>query len=93
MNDCNASAIVFFARAETVKADPGVRAYDEALKMGLPKSIGIIPEVLNTGFDFIDPNYPSTDTFIAEATRLPEYGIQTLRKNIRHNNCGMEETD
>ena len=78
--DYNASAVTFMSLAENVKADLGIKAYeDESLKTGLQMSIGVIPEVLYAGFYYIDENYPADDSFLKESTGLSEEEIETFR--------------
>ena len=80
IRDYNASAVTFMSLAENVKADLGVKAYeDESLKTGLQMSIGVIPEVLYAGFYYIDENYPADDSFLKESTGLSIEEIEAFR--------------
>ena len=79
IRDYNASAVSFFSKTESIKADLGVYRDEGKLKYGIQTSISVVPEILGTGLYYIDNNYASYDSFVLEATGFDREELELFR--------------
>ena len=80
LNDYNASAVTFFSSAEKIKEDLRKHEQDESLlKLSLQKSVSVAPEVMRTGFRYIDSHYTSEESFVLQATGFNQNELESFR--------------
>ena len=79
INDYNASAVVYMAVVESMKADLREQGYGTELQAGVQTILGVVPEVIAAGFYYIDSNYGSDEELLMEQIGLNRRELQGLK--------------
>ena len=79
INDYNASAVVYMAVVESMKADLREQGYGTELQAGVQTILGVVPEVIAAGFYYIDSNYGSDEELLMEQIGLNRRELQALK--------------
>ena len=80
INDYNASAISYMALAESFKFELQEHGYNKELQMAVQTILSVVPEIIASGFYYIESNYSGNQRFIAEKIGFGWDNLERLKK-------------
>ena len=80
INDYNASAISYMALAESFKFELQEHGYNKELQMAVQTILSVVPEIIASGFYYIESNYSGNQRFIAEEIGFGWDNLERLKK-------------
>ena len=88
INDYNASAISYMAQAESFKYELQEHGYNKELQMAVQTILSVVPEIIASGFYYIESNYYDNQRFIADEIGFGWDNLERLKeKYLTKNNC------